>query len=142
MIPAWPPQATGAQGCRVSTVGSTQPGPDHRLQLHPPGRGCGTQKLGCQHFPQRELEEPGSGEPLSTSCSPVHKAELRSRDTPSSQSTASLSLKVRCSPVRSCRDLGPEVFMPRQSPPPCYLGPSVVCWPHHGASAGRKRVRL
>lgn len=136
MIPAWPPQATERRAAECPLWVLHSPARTTGSSFIHQGGDCGTQKLGCQHFPQRELEEPGSGEPLSTSC-PQYKAELRSRDTPSSQSTASLSLKVRCSPVRSCRDLGPGSVHAQTEAHPHATWAPVWCWPHRGASAGR-----
>lgn len=134
MIPAWPPQATECRAAECPLWVLHSPARTTGSSFIHQGGGCGTQKLGCQHFPQRELEEPGSGEPLSTSC-PQYKAEPRSRDTPSSQSTASLSQGQMLS-SEVLRRLGArKCSCPDRSPPPRYPGPSVVlaspwrlCW--------------
>lgn len=48
-----------------------------------------------------------------------------------------LSLKVRCSPARSCGDLGPGSVHAQTEALPHATRAPVWCWPHHGGSAGR-----
>ena len=47
-----------------------------------------------------------------------------------------LSLKVRCSPVTSCGDLGPRSVHAQTEAYPHATRAPVWCWPHCGASAG------